>query len=791
MDRLTAASQARHELAAAGIYLVPIRHHSPACAEATRSVIDAVRPAAVLIEGPLHYDALLPDLQAEETSPPVAVMTVQGAERERWSSLYPLAEFSPEWVALRAAGALGVPVGFIDLDQPNRPELTVEERGLQSERYLEQSQTIAELAASLGCRDHDELWDHLFEARERTDPGRLLDEVFTWSALARLDYEPEVLDSEGSLRREACMLAQIKAWRQRVSGPIVVVTGAFHTLPLVEELADLPDRVPLPPHEPGAAVAADDSWLLPITSKALDGLRGYSAGMPAPSYWRRVWEAARAGTPQAEVATGFILDVVAMANAEAAEQPISFASTQEAVLQAHRLAELRGHPWPARMDVVDAMTSCLVDEAISPTLRDAIATLFAEPVQGRVAPGSRTPPIVAEAREAARRLRLVIDDAARHSTTLDVARSDSARERSRFLHLVSFLGVPFATRVSGPDLVSGIGTRFLHERWDYQWGPSVESALVALMPRAATLQEAGTAALADRLDELEESIQARLSSPVTDLLIRSALCGLERQQGQLLDLLDELIEQDPALSSVLATSARLLGLLEVRGVVALQHPERVGPLLRRAIAQAAYLVPDLAAAPRDEEFAAVETVVAARRLLRDLRGVDEVDVAALESALAGLRHAGSAPGVRGAALAVAAADGIVSDADLAGELRSYFGPGSQPGAAARLLTGMLRAAPELIVHSEVLFQAADEAILTLDSEAFLDALPELRQAFTWLKPLETSKVAGKVAQLTGGDAHLVDAYVSATEVDLAHGIAIEAELGALFERHGVGEWMRA
>ena len=81
--------------------LVPLRHHSPACALALSALLEEVRPAVVLIEGPAEYTALLGALQDAATVPPVAVLSLgEGA-----ASYYPLAEFSPEWGPGGGAGA--------------------------------------------------------------------------------------------------------------------------------------------------------------------------------------------------------------------------------------------------------------------------------------------------------------------------------------------------------------------------------------------------------------------------------------------------------------------------------------------------------------------------------------------------------------------------------------------------------------------------------------------------------------------------------------------------------------
>ena len=70
--RLERARTARHTLADGGIHLAGIRHHSPGCARAVASLIEQVRPAVVLIEGPDDLDSLLPSLADPATVPPIA-----------------------------------------------------------------------------------------------------------------------------------------------------------------------------------------------------------------------------------------------------------------------------------------------------------------------------------------------------------------------------------------------------------------------------------------------------------------------------------------------------------------------------------------------------------------------------------------------------------------------------------------------------------------------------------------------------------------------------------------------
>ena len=193
-----------------GVHFVGIRHHSPGCAAALATLLDEVRPAVVLIEGPREYDRLLPTLADARTVPPVAVLSVG----ERQSAFYPLADFSPEWVALRWGMAAGATVRFFDASYSDDPDAD-EVRTLQAEHHLARSELIAAVAAALGCRDHDEVWEHLFEVR---GPEALADwraffaDTLAWAGLARLDADRALLDGDGTHAREAVMASVLAAW---------------------------------------------------------------------------------------------------------------------------------------------------------------------------------------------------------------------------------------------------------------------------------------------------------------------------------------------------------------------------------------------------------------------------------------------------------------------------------------------------------------------------------------------------------------------------------------------------
>ncbi|MBE1874189.1 DUF5682 family protein [Myceligenerans pegani] len=891
-DRLRRAAAAVEELRERGVHLAPVRHHSPACAVAVRRAIEELRPATVLIEGPEEYTRLLPELLHEDTRPPVALLSLpEGHGSPGGASFYPLASFSPEWVALRTASETGAVIRFCDRPSAERdrpttapatavapgdggipaptaerhdapdpapavgpdggpaigPETPAEHdpfaRTLMSERYLAHSRSVAALARRLGCRDHDELWDHLFETRSPAglaDWRTTFDDVFAWAALSRLDYEDEVLAADGSLDREARMSARAA----EAAGPVLVVTGAFHTLAIAEALAGLPEGEPVRGRWPEGGYgpqATGDAWLIRYDHERLDGLRGYGAGMPSPGFYERLHAAGGPG-----IATQVLVDV-ARAAGERGHQ-VSTPQVAAAAVAASRLADLRMRPHPGRTDVLDAITSCFVtdDGGIGPErpLGLAIAEVFGGREVGRVPSGAAVPPLVRDARERVRAVGLDIDATVPRTARLDARRTPAHRARRQVLALLDLLDCGFGRQVTGPDHVAGRGLGLIGEEWEYCWTPVVEARLVELSHLGATVEAAAVTVLRQAEEGLREAGAQAAADGAATLVARAAVVGLTAHLPRLVDLLARTLDTDRDLGSVVAGARRLLGLWRSRvelGLVAAPdgpddttwderpasalpggttRPDEPGgrspadellALVAQALATAAYLVADVGRVGPDDEEAAVASVLELRALARDANrawggddaarpptghgpGVRNVaagqePASAVARELARLRDdEGAAPAVRGALLAVGAVDGDVPDDVLVARVRGALRPGADPALAVRFLGGVLRAAPDLLLHTPELFDAVDGAIRDLTPDAFLAVLPDLRRGFTWLRPTETHRLAERVAERTGSRAADVDVRVRIDENDLAAGLAVERELAAVLARDGLAHW---
>ena len=136
----------------------------------------------------------------------------------------------------------------------------------------------------------------------------------------------------------------------------------------------------------------------------------------------------------------------------------------------------------------------------------------------------------------------------------------------------------------------------------------------------------------------------------------------------------------------------------------------------------------------------------------------------------------TAPGVRGALIALAVADGEIADGELSTALWLAFAPGADPFNGVRLLEGVMLVAPELVVRDRGTLAALDSRVGTLEHEEFMALLPDLRRSFARLRPLDTDRLARHVAEATGMRTLDLLARVDLSEQDLAVGVAVDAQV---------------
>jgi hypothetical protein len=809
-----------------GVHFAPVRHHSPACSLALQAMVRELRPAAILIEGPDSFDALLPLLHDERTRPPVAILSQaradageDGDDASLRSAFFPFCDYSPEWVALRLARELGADAAFIDLPWQARADDEAPDeraRSLMAERYLAHSTYLQALAAASACRGQDELWDHLFELRGAAglrDWRTLFADVFVYCALARAGYEAEVLEAEGSLARERHMAAHIRRRRAALAaagrdGPIVVVSGGFHTLALQQMLA-----APAPKTRAKPAPAPAGDWLIRYSFDRLDALNGYAAGMPSPAWHQWVWDSARldaAGPHLDRVAADALARLARQGRERGLAEQLSTADVQAALLQALRLAALRGHAGPGREDLLDAMRSCFVKGALDEGNAGFAADLhrfLGGSALGDIPPSSGSPPLLEDARRRARGHGIRLEDSTPRNVRLDLYRKEGHRRRSRFLHLMDYLGAGLGQWRGGPDFLAGSRLELLIEEWQVAWNPLVEARLIELAADGTSLPDVALARLRREEAALGLDGHGRSAGAAVKLLVRACLVGLHERLPQLLGLVARHLATDPELGSVSDCAHQLLGLWRARAPLGVQDHAGVRALLLRAWSASLALLPGLAAVKAGQEadgvrklvdLRAIRTALAAPEAAQEA-GQQVVQEAAQACALDEAWHAalerlasGAGPGIALAAGALLFLDGAADETQLAAVLAARFGPGADAADAVRALGGLMAAAPELLLTRPALQADLDRIMGGWDEATFLHYLPDLRLAFAGLKPQETARLASALAHTHAGlDDALAAVHYGVSEDDMGAGAALEAALAGCLRRDGLAGWMEA
>ncbi|UWQ02982.1 hypothetical protein K3X44_06600 [Aliiroseovarius crassostreae] len=777
-----------------GLYLAPIRHHSPACAWAVRTMIRELKPSHVLIEAPHDLSHLIPHLLDPDTVPPVAVASLLDQKNgPRLAAYYPFCAHSPEWVALREGAAVGADLQFIDLgsdvkmagesDNQTGPRALVREQGFDSGDY------VRALCDRLGCRDGYELWDHLFETRlGETNWRKFLGDVGAYCAALRAATPEKEIASGEDPAREAHMAACLRdALAEGITnGPVVCVIGGFHAGPLLS-----PSETAGKTKAGGKSDAA--SYLIRYGYKELDALMGYGAGLPQPAYYQTLWDHAEAcgTTPNwPDLAHEIVADFAS--DMRSAGYGIAVPAQVELLRTAETLARLRGRPGALRHDLFDGLTSSLLKGEVSgaDVWRERFTLFLRGHALGEVSDAAGQPPIVADARARAQRHRFDVTDGQRRERSLDIRRKPAHLAASRFAHAMALLDTGFATRQGGPDFLNAVQTGLLFEHWDYAWSPRVEGQLIEAALHGDTLPAACLGKLnALRVALADEGRADDLSALIT-LFKKGLLAGLGTDLTGFLSEISGAITRSADFPDTASAMVELHAIQASRGPLSLPEGLAIAPTMQQAFARMIYLCDDL---PKMREEA-IPPCLDALRLLSELMrgpGGKHFDAERFEDALDRVAEADPAPELLGAITAIAVESGRKPDHTLPDLIVAQL-TGSAPDLPTRLagLRGVLAVAPSLLWTVEGMLGALDDFLTGLEDDGFLEVLPHLRLALSALSPREADQVAAALTRRHGGTVgeftahhHDVDAREAAT------GAQIDTALRAALREDGLMDWI--
>ncbi|MFF0723474.1 DUF5682 family protein [Streptomyces sp. NPDC004134] len=565
----------RRSAAAAEPLLLGVRHHGPGSARGVAAALDAYRPRVVLIEGPPEADVIVGLAGDEEMRPPVALLAHAVDEPAR-AGFWPLAHFSPEWVAIRWALRHGVPVRFIDLPAthtlamagagqlapggPGPGEGQEEGRsgdgdgaggtggegaGLNPEAL--RIDPLAVLAEAAGYDDPERWWEDAIEHR-MPHPGAEAGERGGRAVTAAEAGDPAAPDADGSAAADlrgpdaaaaggggvaatfAALGEAMGALRERYGDgghDRDLVREAHMRLRLREARREFDGRVAVvcgawhvPALRARTTVTADRRLL-----KGLPKVKTEVAWVPwthrrlarQSGYGAGIdspgWYAHLFEVPDRPIER-WLIKVAGLLRAEG--RTVSSAHVIEAVRLATALATMRGRPLAGLAETLDAVRAVMCDGSEVPLALVADRLVVGDAL-GEVPESAPAVPLQRDLARTQRALRLK-PAAEERELQLDL-RKETDAGRSRLLHRLRLLGIDW-----GVPAASRASTGTFRETWTLRWEPDlsvrvVEAALWGTtVVAAATAKAEYEAAQAGSLAQVTALAEQCLLAELTDAL---------------------------------------------------------------------------------------------------------------------------------------------------------------------------------------------------------------------------------------------------------------------------------
>ncbi|WP_342551293.1 DUF5682 family protein [Paenibacillus sp. FSL R7-0652] len=762
----------------------PIRHHSPACAHHLLRAIGEYQPDIILIEGPESGNPLISVLTDEATLPPVSLYYTYEDEHGREACYYPMLRYSPEYVALKEAHRLGIPAQFIDLDyrhvsrsNESLVETKPKEISIQDETLLAGSDFINRLCEKTNCRSFDELWEKVFEIGGlEKSTYEFVRDVFTYCTLSRMCYTPSRLIENGDLLRESHMMKRIKEAEEQYQR-VLVITGGFHTYGLVtairqEEEDQLKVRTEskkniarvnsleksdLPPAEAkmsrSTRKAATDTadvhqqmYPMVYTFAEADRLNGYASGMPYVYFYDQIWgQLLRSPSSPYRVTTLQVLSKL-MRRLRDSEEHVSTSDAIEAYSMIQGLAQLRGKREGGVYELMDAARSSFIKGeltlATDKPLQELQLLLTGDAI-GSVAPNAFHIPIVEDFKARCTAFKLQIRTTGQHKKVLDLYAKPEHRLLSQLFQCISYLVPEFAKRQAGPDWIAQRDMNLVRETWEYMYSSRIEARLIENSLYGGTL--AGAAAR--KMEEQMQDIPDHHSGELASLMLRALLMGLQETALHLYDKVRAALRTDGHFLSLCSSLTILNRIHQHRRLLGLSDDPHLSDLVSEAYSNAVDKLQQLSRTNADEH----EGIIQGLKLLAMLADSSEerFQDTAFRTHLDELLSDSKLPAqLEGVCIAIASGLGDRSRDEIVERARGYIrGTPEQTRQTALFLQGVFTAARDAFLYEDELLYELNSLIEQLSYDDFIAMIPELRLAFTYFTPMETSLIAERAAKL--------------------------------------------
>jgi hypothetical protein len=748
-----------------------VRHFSPAAALHLRRWLDELKPTVVLIEGPSDATDQLKHLGHGKTKPPVALLAFTKSRPVR-SIVYPLASYSPEWVALRWALEHKREVRFIDLPAavflemhqiappsqgevdakgedgdedgeagsaaPASPAQTEPEKD-HTQAYLDDP--YSEIARVSGDADYETWWEREFEHTQ--DGTAYREAIFAFGGELRGIRKDSPAREKETLLREAYMRREIRAATKDGKRSAVVVCGAYHAPVLTDDQPVMTDG------ELAALPRADTVLtLMPYSYPRLSAQSGYGAGNHAPGYFQAFHDLAAAGTPGELPARYFARLAQHLRHSGIVR---SSAEVIEAVRLAHGLAAMNNSPAPVLRDLRDAAIT-LLGQGDGLVLEKALREIEIGSSVGALPPGVSRTALQDDFHQLVKTLKLdkyIVDQA--QVLELDLREDRTAKStaaafidlaRSTFLHRLMVLDVGFGVPANRDQR----GTA--KERWTLHWKPECEIRLAERSLQADSVESGAAFCLAEQLKDSQDVGAA------TDVLLRAANCELADAMNIALRRVQDLAVDEAGFPSAAK------GIQDLADTIRYGNVRRVDPVPLRPVLAQLYLRASLllfGATVCDDN--AAKPIRAGMDRIQEVAFLGEEDIDPnrwIDAVMQVSRSDSRNPLLSGYATALLIERGRLDDEELDREVARRLSPGTEASVGVNWFEGLVQRNRAALFMRQALWGCLARYVDDLDDEAFARALLYLRRAFSTFSAGEIRRVVGLLAEVwKGGGAELV------------------------------------
>mgnify|MGYP001203902465 CR=1 FL=1 len=744
-----------------------VRHLSPAGSYHLLALLEEVQPTAVLIEGPSDAGELAGQLVSRGVVPPVALLAYTEQLPVR-TLLYPFADYSPEYQALRWAHRNGRHAEFIDL--PTEASLAIVERKREAygeiERKREQERKqerkrehgnedanederernrpdlYARIAELSGEPDYEAYWERHFE--HSLEPGSYR------AAIARFSEEMRAMTEEEELRaapqesayneiRESYMRRKIRDAIEAGHLPerIVVLTGAHHTPALTAERPAMTDEeLALLPRVPTRMT------LMPYSYYKLSSHSGYGAGNAAPAYFELLWQCMREG--DLDRLPALYLSSVASRMREQGTWR-STASVIEGVRLAEALASLHNGARPTWKDLRDAAT-ILFGHGEFAVVAEALARTDIGTAIGSLPEGVSQTPVQDDLNRELKRLKLE-----KYKTLvaaeLDLDLRENRRvqseesafldlNRSVLLHRLAVLGIRFARKQHARQADATWA-----ERWVLQWSPEAEIETVESTLKGETVELAAAYVLHERLHACADIAEA------AKIIRLAGECGLPQVAGDAVSALQRLAV-DAGNFEQIAETVRELSVQLQYGSVRRIDTEPLLPIMRQLFLRGCLMLIEASGCNDDAAAGMVSAIHAMNAVAQE--HYSEVDEPLWLSKLKELAERDDRnPKLSGYAFSIVLERNEAGEEECAREVARRLSPGIPADLGAGWFEGLSLRNRYALLSRDYLWRHLDAYIQSLEAEPFKRSLVFLRRAFGTFEPREKAAIAELLGDIWG------------------------------------------